>query len=51
MPQIAETSEECFQKRRSGCPGLPTLRGLHLAGKGQRDHGNVGRRNQLLPLG
>ena len=51
MPQTATDSEECFQERRSGCPGLPTPRGLHLAGRGQRDHGNVGLRNQLLPLG
>lgn len=51
MPQITATSEECFQERRPGCPRLPTARGLHLAGSGQRDHGNVGRRNELLPLG
>ncbi|CAI9164775.1 unnamed protein product [Rangifer tarandus platyrhynchus] len=40
MPQITATSEECFQERRPGCPRLPTARGLHLAGSGQRDHGN-----------
>ena len=39
---------------RSGvpvAPGYPLRAVLHLAGSGQRDHGNVGRRNQLLPLG
>ncbi|CAN0203941.1 unnamed protein product [Rangifer tarandus platyrhynchus] len=41
MPQITATSEECFQERRPGCPRLPTARGLHLAGSGQRDHGNA----------